>query len=142
MGAGYEEAPDVSGLKGRCAFVLGGGGGLGGAIARALSAEGARVAVADLREDAARDVADRIVADGGEGLPLQLDLTDFGSLAQSVEHARERYGDVDILINLTGGPPPTTAAGVDPGQWSEHFQSMVLGVIHLSDLVLDRKSVV
>jgi 3-oxoacyl-[acyl-carrier protein] reductase len=49
---------------------------------------------------------------------------------------RERLGDVEILVNVTGGPPPTPAAGVDPDVWTSHFRSMVLGVIHLTDLVL------
>jgi 3-oxoacyl-[acyl-carrier protein] reductase len=43
---------------------------------------------------------------------------------------------VDILINNTGGPPPTTAAGQDPALWSKHFQAMVLSVIAITDRVL------
>lgn len=124
------------GLEGRSALVVGGGGGLGGAIARALAAEGARVAVADLREDAARAVADRIVADGGDAGALALDIGEIGAFEASLAGVRARQGDVEILVNLTGGPPPGTATGVEPAIWESHFRSMVVGVIHLTDLVL------
>ena len=45
-------------------------------------------------------------------------------------------GPVDILVNNTGGPPPTTASGQDPELWSKHFQAMVLSVIAITDRVL------
>lgn len=124
------------GIQGRCALVVGGGGGLGGAIARALADENARVAVADRNEQAAAAVAATIEEQGGESLALALDLSELDSFAGHVDTVRERFGPVDILVNLTGGPPPTPAAGVEPELWSEHFRSMVLGVIHLTDLVL------
>jgi len=43
---------------------------------------------------------------------------------------------VDILINNTGGPPPTSAAGQDPALWAKQFQAMVLSVIAITDRVL------
>ncbi|MFG1710366.1 SDR family oxidoreductase [Nonomuraea sp. M3C6] len=124
------------GIKGRSALVVGGGGGLGGAIARTLAAEGARVAVAALHEDSAEAVASEIRGDGGDAFGFALDTGDLTSFEDRLSTVRERHGDVEILVNLTGGPPPTPAAGVDPAIWSEHFRAMVLGVIHLTDLVL------
>ena len=124
------------GIEGRTALVGGAGGGLGGAIARALAGEGARIAVADV------DVvsADRTVADiraaGGHAVPLQLDLGGLDSFSAAVEAVEQQLGPIQILVNNTGGPPPTPAAGNDPDLWSAHFRSMVLGVIHLTDLVL------
>jgi 3-oxoacyl-[acyl-carrier protein] reductase len=41
-----------------------------------------------------------------------------------------------ILVNITGGPPPTPASGQDPALWAKHFQSMVLSVIAITDRVL------
>jgi 3-oxoacyl-[acyl-carrier protein] reductase len=90
------------GLQGKTALVLGGGGGLGRAIARSLAREGARVAVGDI---------DAAAIEG-------------------------RLGPVDILVNNTGGPPPTPAAGQDPGLWRKSFESMVLSVIAITDRVL------
>ena len=48
----------------------------------------------------------------------------------------QSLGPVDILINNTGGPPPTPASGQAPDLWTTHFQSMVLSVIALTDRVL------
>ncbi len=53
-----------------------------------------------------------------------------------VEHIKQTLGSVDILINNTGGPPPSTAHGQSIDTWTAHFQSMVLSVIAISDRVL------
>src|SRR5207244_2908945 len=42
----------------------------------------------------------------------------------------------DVLLNITGGPPPTLASGQDPTLWTSHFQSMVLSVIAITDRLL------
>lgn len=123
-------------LSGRCALVLAGGGGLGGGVARALAAEGAKVAVADVAESAAIATAAAIRERGGEGVGFACDLADLQSIRWLIDRVRERLGDPDILINITGGPPPTTAGGVDPDQWTAHFDSMVKSVIYVTDLVL------
>jgi 3-oxoacyl-[acyl-carrier protein] reductase len=49
---------------------------------------------------------------------------------------KKALGPIDILVNNTGGPPPTPAHGQDPALWIRHFQSMVLSVIALTDRVL------
>jgi 3-oxoacyl-[acyl-carrier protein] reductase len=53
-----------------------------------------------------------------------------------VSSIEQRFGPVDVLINNTGGPPPTPASGQAPELWSQHFQSMVVSVIALTDRVL------
>jgi 3-oxoacyl-[acyl-carrier protein] reductase len=115
---------------------MGGGGGLGSAIASALSARGARVVVADVDKTAAEAAADRLKEDGGESLALSFDLSDLERFPERLEEVRGRFGAVDILINMTGGPPPSTASGVGADQWISQFRSMVLGVIQFTDLVL------
>ncbi|MDP4023669.1 SDR family oxidoreductase [Methylobacterium sp. NEAU 140] len=125
------------GLKGKVALVLGAGGGLGGAIARTLAAEGARVAAADIDESAARETAREIEASGGKALALGWDLADLGSIASHLSAVEKGLGGtVDILVNNTGGPPPTPAAGQDPAVWRKHFDSMVLSVVAITDAVL------
>ncbi|MCW3006819.1 MAG: 3-oxoacyl-(acyl-carrier protein) reductase [Solirubrobacterales bacterium] len=123
-------------LSGRCALVFGGGGGLGGAIARALAAEGANVAVADISVAGAQATVADIESAGGNAVAVEWDIGALETFPGHLETVREHFGEVDILVNNTGGPPPSTAAGVDPEVWSSHFRSMVLGVIHLTDLVL------
>jgi 3-oxoacyl-[acyl-carrier protein] reductase len=46
------------------------------------------------------------------------------------------FGGVDILVNITGGPPPTPASGQHPSLWSNIFQAIVLSVIAAMDRAL------
>lgn len=124
------------GLQGRTALVLGGGGGLGRAIATTFAREGVRVALADVdREALDRSVQD-VTAGGSKGLALEWDLADLSVIDGNVKAIEDRFGSVDILVNITGGPPPTPASGQDAALWQKHFQAMVLSVIAVTDRVL------
>jgi 3-oxoacyl-[acyl-carrier protein] reductase len=122
------------GLKDKTALVLGGGGGLGSAIARQLAAEGANVAVGDIDPAAVEKTV--VSLSGGKGLALPWDLADLSVIDGNIAKIESAFGPVDILVNNTGGPPPTPAAGQDPALWSKSFQSMVLSVIAITDRVL------
>lgn len=124
------------GLNGKTALVLGAGGGLGGAIADALAGEGMRVAAADIDQQAANTTVERITAAGGSAIALAWDLADRGAIAPNIETIEAQLGPVDVLVNNTGGPPPTPAAGQPPEEWSKYFESMVLSVIAITDSVL------
>src|SRR5213595_1948005 len=120
-------------IKDRTALVLGGGGGLGGAIASSLAKEGVRVAVADMNRDAATAAARAIELAGGRSLALHWDLADLSSIDGNIARVEQELGEIDILVNNTGGPPPTTAHGQDVDLWRKHFDSMVLSVIAITD---------
>jgi 3-oxoacyl-[acyl-carrier protein] reductase len=124
------------GIKDKLALVLAAGGGLGGAIAQSLAREGARVVAADIDEGG----LSRTVTQGSsEGLtisPRTLDLGDVDRLDGFVQQVSDEFGPISILVNNTGGPPPGTAAGVDPASWRRQFEAMVLSVFRLTDLVL------
>jgi 3-oxoacyl-[acyl-carrier protein] reductase len=124
------------GLNGKTALVLGSGSGLGAAIAVALAREGARVALAGRHIATVQAVADNITASGGAALALQWDISELAVIDANVGAIEEKFGPVDILINNTGGPPPTSAAGQDTALWQAQFQSMVLSVIAITDRVL------
>ncbi|KAI3595198.1 Oxidoreductase, short-chain dehydrogenase/reductase family [Cupriavidus necator H850] len=124
------------GIEGKVGLVLGGGGGLGSAIALALAAEGVKVVVADVNEEAASRTVATIVAKGGTALARTWDLADLASIETHVAAIEAQFGQVDILVNNTGGPPPTTAFGQEPALWRKHFESMVLSVIAITDRVL------
>jgi len=124
------------GIKDRTALVFGGGGGLGSAIARALAGESAKIAVADINADAAGSVASEIAAAGGRAIALTWDIADLNVIDENIARIEAELGGVDILVNNTGGPPPSLASGQDPALWTKHFQSMVLSVIAITDRVL------
>jgi 3-oxoacyl-[acyl-carrier protein] reductase len=124
------------GLNGKTALVIGGGGGLGSAVARAFAREGTRVVVAGRDQGSAGRTVEAIAAEAGEAFAVHLDLTDLASLDAALDLIRARSGEVEILFNNSGGPPPTTAAGQSTELWREQFEAMVLGVIALTDRVL------
>ena len=96
-------AHDMFSLKGKVAVVTGGGGVLGGAMALTLARAGARVAILDLVEDAAREKAEAIRGEGGEAISLAANVLERESVDASVADVVEALGRVDILINGAGG---------------------------------------
>ena len=125
-------------LTGRRALVCGGSSGLGRATAEALAAEGVHVAL--LARDAARlqGVADGInAAATGRAVAVTADLADHPGLLAAVDAAEGLLGGpIEILLNNTGGPPPSGVAGLDPDLWRAQFEAMVLSVFRLTDRVL------
>jgi 3-oxoacyl-[acyl-carrier protein] reductase len=85
-------------LDGRVAAVTGGGSGIGEAICHRLAAEGARVAVLDVREDAAADT----IAEIGEGLAVHADVSDSASVDEALTRVERDLGPLDILVNNAG----------------------------------------
>ena len=123
-------------IKGKTALVLGATGGLGSAIARVLAREGAAVALAGRNRETLDDLAAQIKTHGGQVISESFDLKDVQALQPIMTRIESEFGGVDILINISGGPPATTAAGVSPQQWANEFQAMVVSLIHATDLAL------
>jgi NAD(P)-dependent dehydrogenase (short-subunit alcohol dehydrogenase family) len=89
-------------FSGETAIVTGAGSGVGRAIALALASARAAVLVNDLNPDRADTVADAIRSAGGRAEPRQADVTNRFQAAGMIEHAREVYGRVHILVNAAG----------------------------------------
>ncbi|MGH3655544.1 MAG: SDR family oxidoreductase, partial [Micromonosporaceae bacterium] len=80
--------------------------------------------------------AQEMVALGVRATPLPWDLSEPSALDGKVATVTAEVGDVDILVNVTGGPPPTPAAGQPVQVWQAQFSSMVLSVIAVTDAFL------
>ena len=93
-------------LTGKVAVVTGGGGILCGEMSRALAAAGAKVAILDLKKDAAERVAAGIREKGGEAVGIAANVLDRASLAEAEKEVRAKYGVCDILVNGAGGNNP------------------------------------
>lgn len=124
------------GIGGKTALVLGAGGGLGGAIAKALAREGVKVAVGNRSPEGAQRTVAEIQAAGGTAMPVVWDLADLTLIGPRVADIEKALGTIDILVNNTGGPKPSTVSGQDAALWQDSFQAMVLSVITLTDRVL------
>lgn len=70
---------------------------------------------------------------GGSALAIRWDLADVDSIEARVTTVERELGNVDIPVNINGGPPPTPASGQSLKLWSDSFRSMVLSVIAITD---------
>lgn len=108
MGLGMEHSTPA--LAGRSFVVTGGALGIGGGIADAAAAAGARVLVVDRDADAGRARVERIAAAGGQAAFLQADLATHAGCRAAVERAAAVFGGVDVLCNNVGIQPPESYA--------------------------------
>ena len=86
-------------LEGKTALVTGGASGFGAGITRKFLAEGARVAIADINGNAARDLASEL---GDQAFAVAVDVSSNDSVAEMAKTVLERFGGLDILVNNAG----------------------------------------
>jgi len=89
-------------LEGKVALITGGGSGIGRAIALAFAREGAMVAVNDIREEAAQQVADEIGAAGGRAMAVPADVADGRTVLKMFTRFLTVWDTLDILVNNAG----------------------------------------
>jgi 3-oxoacyl-[acyl-carrier protein] reductase len=90
-------------LKGKVAIITGASRGIGSAIARAFSKEGAKVVINyNFSEEKATQLAEEIKKSGGEALAIKADVSKPDEVKQLVKKTVDRYGTVDILVNNAG----------------------------------------
>lgn len=124
------------GIQGKVALVLASSRGLGQAMAVSLAREGVMVAVTGRNAEGLQESVKLIEAAGGKALALNWDLADLSVIDGLIAKVEKDLGPIDILINNTGGPLPTPAAGQDPALWQKSFNDMVLSLIAITDRVL------
>ena len=86
-------------LEGKTAVVTGGAQGIGRATCERFVADGARVVIADVADDAGRQLADQL---GDAAVFVRTDVTDADSAAQAMQAAADRFGGLDVVVNNAG----------------------------------------
>lgn len=123
-------------LRERVAIVTGGASGLGRGIARALAAEGARVAILDLNETGARETVEAIRAAGGEASAIRTDVTRRAEVEAAVAEVVRRYGAVHILVNNAGWDRPMPFLETDEAFWDRILALNLKAHFHVAQVVL------
>lgn len=96
-------AKNLFDVSGKVVAITGAGGVLCGTMAKALGQAGAKVAVLDLNEEAAKRIADEIKTEKGKALAVKCNVLDKDSVAAAHQKIVSELGAVDVLINGAGG---------------------------------------
>ena len=120
-------------MNGKVALVTGGGGAIGGASARLLASEGAKVLVADEREEAAESVSQEILASGGAAEKIVIDVADPSQGKAAVAAAVAAFGSLHVLVNVAAAVTPDAPIEKLPlADWNRAFAVNLTGPFLMS----------
>src|SRR5919107_2500823 len=117
-------APPPDELAGRVAFVTGGAGGIGSAVARSLASRGACIVVCDLDEEGAREVAGDLPE---PGIPAKADVTDEDDVAGTYRSAILEYGGVDVVVSNAGLASSAPVEETSVEMWDKNHDVLARG---------------
>jgi NAD(P)-dependent dehydrogenase (short-subunit alcohol dehydrogenase family) len=117
-------------MTGRVAVIVGGGGGIGTAIAARLGAAGCRIALLDLDRQAL-DAAMEALALGDSAMAAPMDVTDIEQVRAAARSVEGRFGHVDMLVNSAGtNTKQRTLDDITPEQWNQVIDVNLNGAFH------------
>lgn len=118
-------------------IVTGAASGMGVSEAKAFAKAGAKVVVADVNAEGAKQVAKEIADEGGEAIGIGVDLTDAEQLKSMVDDVNAHYGKIDVLINNAGVfDKYTTLLDTSDELWDLIYNINIKAVFRLTKLVL------
>lgn len=124
-------------INGLSALVVGGGGaGIGAMTARTIATNGAAVVIVDLDGEAARKVADEIVADGGRAIGLGGNVASASDMAAAIRAAADSFGGLDLLVNSAALVKPQPLDLVSLEDWDACFEVNVESALNIARLSL------
>ena len=119
-------------LKGRLCFITGAASGIGRAVAEQSAQAGAHVLLTDINEDALTTVAEGIRTAGGVVLDSRaLDIADIEQVQSYARDIHERFGSVDVLMNVAGISIWGTVDTLSHEQWRRVVDINLMGPIHV-----------
>lgn len=115
---------------GEVAVITGGAGFIGGAISTRLSQEGARVVIADIDTAKTDALVESITGDGGRVTGIVCDVRERSSVAKVFDLAYDRFGRVDMLVNVAGIAPITPFLEITREEWDRVFAVDLNSIFH------------
>ncbi len=129
-------AAGISRLVGKVALVTGAAQGIGRAIATRLAEEGAKVAIADIREDIATKTAADLKSSGLQAIAIKLDVTSLDSAIAAVSTVEHELGAIDILVNNAGWDKLEPFVESTPETWDRVIAINFRGVLNCCKAVI------
>ena len=123
------QAPPPRELAGKVAFVTGGAGGIGSAVARSLATEGACVVVCDLDEEGAKEVAESLPQ---PGIAVRADVTDEGEVVRAYRRTALEYGGVDVVVSNAGLASSAPIEETSVEMWDKNHAVLAKGYFLVS----------
>ena len=123
------QAPPPRELAGRVAFVTGGAGGIGSAVARSLASEGACVVACDLDEEGTREIAESLPQ---PGIAARADVTDEGEVTRAYRRAVLEYGGVDVVVSNAGLASSAPIEETSVEMWDKNHAVLAKGYFLVS----------
>lgn len=112
------------------ALVTGAGSGLGRGIAHHLSADGFRIAIAEIDPSSGHQVAKEIESEGGTARSFGCDVADIESVTECADAVAEAFGGVDVLVNNAGFDSPNFFLSTEPALWDRLIAVNLMGVLN------------
>ena len=117
-------------LRGRTAFVTGGGSGIGQRMAERFAEQGASVVLAGRRVEKLEEAAKAICSAGGTADIAQLDVREYSAVSAALQKAHERFGPVDILLCAAAGNFPAPVTGMSANGFKAVIDIDLLGTFN------------
>lgn len=123
-------------LTGRVVAITGASSGIGEATALACARSGAAVALAARRIDRLERLAERILADGGQAIAVQVDVGEEDQARAFVERVHSQWGRLDVLVNNAGTMLLGPIENAPTEEWRRMIHANVFGVLYCTHSVL------
>lgn len=130
------EQAHAQSLAGRSVFVTGGASGLGEALCHALVAAGAKVMIADLKQERAEALASKLRAGDAQVQAIGCDVGDPDSARQALAAAVEAFGKLDVLINNAGTDKTISIEELDVEDWNRVISTNLSGPFLMTKFAL------
>ncbi len=122
--------------KDQVAIVTGGGNGIGRGVCEYMAELGGKMVVADIDLDAARQVADKIISDGGEAMALKVDVTQKSEVQAMATEVLQAYRQIDILVNNAGTDKKGSITELEESTWDMLMTLNLKGVFLCTQAVM------
>lgn len=117
-------------FKDRTAFITGGAGGIGFAIARSLAKRGARIMLADIEGEAVARAACALAAEGFDAASVECDVADPDAMREAARQTLDRFGKVHFVVNNAGVSLDGRTGEIPLEDWRWIVDINLMGVVH------------